>query len=251
MKNQMTPTAFLLSLFAVAVAFSVPIFAFGADISDFPEANVWTALNAPEEQDIWNRPGNLVLKAMSWPISRVTISIYNDELSKNSRDGGFLTITHRSDELNESVTYYYNIRLTPEKRSIVSFSVDMMWENGYLNITPQTAAPTDQFGNLPVSARLLWVLPPVFGHLTRDKDDTYYMSIISGGPAVNGLITLPLTKIQQFVHSIKGRTLDIWAAEVAGSGVDSIKWSTGDRKGQFEWKPGMTEPVFQPEKVWM
>lgn len=245
----MKTLTFTVLLFA-AIAI-LPIFAFGADISDFPEANVWTALDAPGEQDIWSRPGNMVLEAMSWPISRVTISIYNDKLSKNAEDGGFLTITHWNDDRNESVTFYYNIRLTPEKRSVLSFAVDTMWENGFLNITPKTARPADQFGNMPVPARLLWIMPPVFGHLTKDGGGNY-LSIIAGGPAINGLITLPLTKnVQQFVHSIKGRTLNIWAAEVAGPGIDSIKWSTGDRKGQFEWKPGMKEPVFQPEKVWM
>ncbi|MBI2003831.1 MAG: hypothetical protein HYS78_02565 [Parcubacteria group bacterium] len=221
--------------------------AFAADIKDFPEADAYTAFNAKEDQRIWQRPGNLVLDAMSWPVTRTTISLYD---TKTGLEDGFLTLTRTNPADGQSVTFYYNIKpIVVDDRAVLSFSMaGGMWQEGFLNIVPRpTKLPTDVFGALPPAAQLLFALPPLEGHLVKDGDGSYELSLIVGMPALSGLIKFSLKSVETFPNSMNGKTLKIWGAEV--SGISSIKWAASGEKGKFEWQPG-SGTTFEPKLIW-
>lgn len=219
-----------------------------AQISDWPEANPFTAFNAGNDKRIWDKPGNLVFKAKSWLITRFTLTVY--EGARGGVDGGFLTLTHREPESNQQITFYYNIRLDSEamtqvRDAVLSFDL-RMWEDGFSNITPATPIRDGDesakfLKELPTEARLLWVLPPIEGHLTQ-KEGKYFLSLIAGGPRLNGLITLPLLNVQKFTDIQNERRVKITAAQV---GLPTIKWSGGE-SGYYEFKPGLKEPIYKP-----
>lgn len=105
-----------------------------AGIEVFRDADSCRAFNAGEDQRIWDRPRNLVTEAVSWPISRFTVTIYDDQNNKpDTPKTAFLTLTHTNPKTGQRVTFYYNLTVMPEERSLLSLNMPEgggMWEDG-------------------------------------------------------------------------------------------------------------------------
>lgn len=223
--------------------------AFGATITDWPEANPFPAFKAGKEQRIWHRPGNVVLESLSGPIIRFTATIYNEPTK------GFITLTHTGP--NGPVTFYYNVKAEEDylsRQVILSLDASSgMWKEGFLGLVPATSAPTkDILTDLPAPARMLWVLPPVQAYITKEKGGNHTLSLILGGPDLNGLVTLPLDVLETFEDVQNGRQVKIWGAEVLS--LTSVKWegkNDDGKLGMYSWEPGWNEPVFQQDATWM
>lgn len=221
--------------------------AIGATIADFPEANPFPAFKAGEEQRIWHRPGNAVLEAMAGPIVRFTATVYTGD------QNGFVTLTHIGPD-GKPVTFYYSTRVENDPRALLSlYTSGGMWEEGYLGLTPAVSAPDGEniFDSMPMGARFLWVMPPIQMYVAK-TDDGYTLSLILGGPGLNGLVTLPLSGLQNFEDVQAGRPVKIWGATVLPP--TSIKWAGENNDGKhgvFSWKPGDKEPDFQQDEYWM
>ena len=69
--------------------------AFGATIADYPEADIWTALDAPKSQKIWNQPGNLVAKAMVQPRERYVVLTRRERITTRRTIQSGLSHFHR------------------------------------------------------------------------------------------------------------------------------------------------------------
>lgn len=246
-KNWLT---FVLAM--VAMLLATPNF---AAVSDFPEADPRGAYNADTSKNLWGRPGQQVIEAKSWPITRATITIYKDSEGYPNRKVGFLTLTHTA-ETGEAVTFYYNFFGFTEPRAIVSFSIPDgptgMWEDAFLGITPQNPKRTPGlFASMPRSARVLWVQKPGAGYLAANDDGKYFLVLLQGGEGFSGSITLPLQDAQHFTDVEQNkRKVEVWGAYVLPPAV--MQWtSREDPRGHFEWKPGMKESVFRKDKVSM
>lgn len=224
-----------------------------AAVGDFPEADPRTAYNADTNKNLWGRPGQQVLEAKSWPITRATITVYKD--TDPDKKVGFLTLTHAA-ETGETVTFYYNFFGFTEPRSIVSFSIPSgsmgMWEDAFLGITPNNPKKVPGFfASMPRSARVLWVQKPGAGYLAKNEDGKQFLILLQGGDGFSGSITLPLQDVQHFTDVEQNRRkVEVWGAYVLPPAV--MQWTNReDPRGHFEWKPGMKEPVFRKDKVSM
>ncbi len=217
--------------FAIVVLTSVPVF---AGIQDWPEANPQVAFNAGESQRLWHRPENLVSIAKAWPIVRATITDYADELANPKAPGGILTLTHKDPAFETQATFYFNIKVVKEEtRSVIYFRTEPgMWEETFVGLTPTTSKQIPTL-SLPEGARSLWLLPPTGGHLVK-VDRKYTLNLIAGDESLNGLITLPIAKADEFLDVQNGRNVRICGMEVLSP--SSILWEADGEKHQ--WKAG-------------
>jgi hypothetical protein len=223
--------------------------AFGATIADYPEADIWTALDAPKSQKIWNQPGNLVAKAMVQPIVRFTLSLYDDQYNENGARSGFLTLTHVATD-GIPTTFYYNIRQFEMNNAVIGFVPEAapMMEEGYRGIVPSQKVPAG-FEAVSNPAKLLQLLIPQLGGIARDEDNNIFLVLVLGnGPGLSGSVKLPVSNLVTFTNRQRGRTTQIWAGEVGVPAI--VKWSGKNddgTKGEYEWRPDLDEPLFSPE----
>ncbi len=240
-------TLFAIFFITVFILFRPPE---NAVASEYPEANPLNAFNATESQKI-KVSDPLFFSNLVQPLIRVTITLYKNNNGEFSM--GFVGVTHSGYRDGDNVTYYFQIVLSRENLGMVAVNVWEPWGDAYGGIVPKKetdfVSNKNIFKELPNEAKLLWISVP-FSFIIKEvgENQGFSLFVLYGDRNFNGRISWPVASAKYYSEIQNGQKVFIWAFD--GIGVpDSIKWSTKDLRGVFEWGPGMSEPKFVPNDL--